>query len=124
MTSALIKRDHFDVFDIFEGLFGPPSAAPKMLREDIQQTDEAWIIRIDMPGMTVAVELDGDVLKLSGRRMLKDSSDSIERSFTLPDTANKEGISAVYENGVLIVTVPKRPAPKKPEPRSIDVKVV
>lgn len=34
--------------------------------------------------------------------------DGFERSFKLPATVNQEAVSAVYENGVLLITLPKK----------------
>jgi len=118
--NALVKREPFDIFDLFGGFFGPPR---KFLDEDIQETDEAWIVSIDMPGMEVSVQLDGSTLSLSGERRLRSEMDRIGRSFTLPSTADKEKISAAYENGVLVVTIPKRAPPEKQAPKSIEVKL-
>lgn len=49
------------------------------------------------------------------------SSYSFTRSFTLPDTANPEAISAAMDRGVLTVTVAKREPKPKPEPKRIAV---
>ena len=38
--------------------------------------------------------------------------DSFSRPFTLPDSANLEGIKADYRNGILTVLVPQRPDAK------------
>jgi HSP20 family protein len=34
--------------------------------------------------------------------------ESFKRSFKLPNSVNQDGISAVYENGLLLVTLPKK----------------
>ena len=34
--------------------------------------------------------------------------DSFKRTFTIPETVNQDSISAVYQNGVLYVTLPKK----------------
>jgi HSP20 family protein len=41
-----------------------------------------------------------------------------ERSFTLPETADGDSVSAKYDLGVLAVTIPKK---AKPAPRKIEV---
>ncbi len=105
---------------------------------DIVETPTAFHLHADAPGMTpeeVKVELHEGTLTISGSRKLaredKDasgkvwrserSSYSFARSFTLPDTANAEAISASMDKGVLTVTVPKREPPAKPEPKRIAV---
>ena len=44
-----------------------------------------------------------------------------ERRFKLPETVTQEAISAGYANGVLTLTLPKKPEAKKPEPRKISI---
>ncbi len=45
---------------------------------------------------------------------------SFERSFTLPETVETEGITAQYTNGILHVSVPKKEV-AKPELRQIEI---
>jgi HSP20 family protein len=47
-------------------------------------------------------------------------SHSFERSFTLPETVETEGINAQYINGILHVSVPKKEV-AKPELRKIEI---
>eukprot|EP00798_Chlamydomonas_sp_ICE-L_P025345 gene25345-11004_t len=43
------------------------------------------------------------------------------RTFTLPETANPDAITASMDKGVLTVSIGKRPEPAKPEPKRIPV---
>ena len=65
--------------------------------------------------------MDADVLSLSGERH-SETSDEYEglkrverisgkfyRRFTLPETADAEGITAKSNNGILEITIPKQP---------------
>lgn len=45
------------------------------------------------------------------------------RKFALPEDGDRDKISALYEDGVLTVTVEKRPLPQPAEPKTIEVKV-
>ncbi|MCI7805558.1 MAG: HSP20 family small heat-shock protein [Spirochaetales bacterium] len=45
---------------------------------------------------------------------------SFERSFSLPESADEERISADYKNGILLITIPKK---EKALPRRIEVKI-
>jgi HSP20 family protein len=42
------------------------------------------------------------------------------RSFTLPETVNREGISADYKDGVLRLRLPKR---EEQQPRRVEIKI-
>jgi HSP20 family protein len=46
---------------------------------------------------------------------------TFSRSFTLPDNAKDEGVSASLANGVLKVTVPKAEPVPRPAPKRIQV---
>lgn len=84
----------------------------------MKENDKAYLISIDLPGMDkkdISIETSGNRLIVSGER--KEESESKEgskksyrqfhQSFTLPDDANLETISATSTNGVLKITVPK-----------------
>ena len=75
------------------------------------------------------IELDNDVLIISSEVKKENESkeenysrrefsvSSFKRAFTLPETVDKEEINAVYEGGILKLTLPKReealPKPKR-----------
>jgi HSP20 family protein len=84
----------------------------------IKESNKAYLISIDLPGMDkkdISIETSGNRLMISGER--KEESESKEgskksyrqfnQSFSLPDDANLEAISATSTNGVLKITVPK-----------------
>ncbi len=118
------------------------SYAPKA---DVVETKESYILEMDLPGYTedsIDIDIKDRVLTVSkieeARQseekaeekdekseasekeqpvfLLKERTDcSFKRSFKLPQDADEENISARLKNGVLAVTVRKRPAvqPKK-----------
>ncbi len=84
----------------------------------MKESDKAYLINVDLPGMDkkdISIETSGNRLIVSGER--KEESESKEgskksyrqfhQSFSLPDDANLEAISAISTNGVLKITVPK-----------------
>ena len=91
---------------------------------DIIEEQDAFLLRADVPGVDNAdidVSMDNGVLSVSGERRAEDREEDtgtqrIERAtgrflrrFTLPDTADAEGITAKSRNGILEVTIPKLP---------------
>ncbi len=102
---------------------------------DILEKDGNLILRAELPGLSekeIALKVDGNVLTLSGERKLENedkrdnfhrierSYGAFSRSFTLPETADREKISADYKNGVLTVTVPLKAEAK---PRAVPISV-
>ncbi|KAF5843509.1 HSP20-like chaperone [Dunaliella salina] len=118
----------------------PFAAATSYHPMDIVEHPDRFTITADAPGMTpddVSIEVQDGMLKVSGQkkggventeeqagtRMHRSERtfSSFTRSFTLPDSAKEEGISATLTNGVLSVNVPKEPTRKAAEPKRITV---
>jgi HSP20 family protein len=101
---------------------------------DIYTVDEGIMILADMPGVSendIDITLEKDVLTISGF-VSASAPDGYElahseygvgdyqRSFTLSDQIDQDGIEARLENGVLSLSLPKAPEAKA---RKIAVKV-
>lgn len=105
---------------------------------DIVETDKAYELHTDAPGMTpedIKVEIHNGVLTVSGEHKseskTKDEKGKVwrqertfskfSRQFTLPQNANEDQITATLDKGVLKVAVAKMPEPEKPAPKRISV---
>jgi len=106
-----------------------PVWAPRM---DLLETDEAFRIRLDVPGTSkedVAISYEDNQLTVRGSRPTR-SEDGEEyiraerpsgpfyRSFSLPESVNADEIHATQEEGVLTIFVPKSETVK---PRQIEI---
>ena len=102
-------------------------------RVDIHEEDERFVVTADLPGVEgkdIEITAEKGVLTLKGERRSekkssKDGYESIERAsgtflrrFTLPESVDAEAIKASHVNGVLEITLPKRPTE---QPRRIDI---
>jgi HSP20 family protein len=102
---------------------------------DLLETDEHFVLRADLPGMReedVAIELEDNVLTLSGERnaehedrqegyfRVERAFGSFARSLTLPRGVDAEAVTAAFDNGVLEVRIPK---PEERKPRKISIGV-
>jgi len=102
---------------------------------DIREGQEAWYVDIDAPGIdreAFAIEVEDGVLSVQAERKAPQAKEgerfhrherrygAFTRTFRLPDTVDGNGIEAAYTNGVLTLTLPKRP---ETQPKRIDVKV-
>jgi HSP20 family protein len=126
---ATMKQDLDRVFDrFFEPTFWPLGNAP-MAPEgiweptlDFSETEKDFIVRLEAPGMArddFDVDLDRNLLTLSGKReFLKEDKDEeylwqerkagrFVRTIRLPVPVQETKVEAVYNNGVLIVKLPK-----------------
>jgi len=101
---------------------------------DIHEEAERFVVVADLPGVDgkdIDITADKGVLTIKGERRSekKSSQDGYERveratgtflrRFTLPESADAEAIKATHVNGVLEVTIPKRP---QEQPRRIEIK--
>lgn len=98
---------------------------------DVVESNDAIDFHCDVPGFKsedLEVEVGDGVLTIRGRRRLEASGDervipgrrnrAFVRSFTLPEIADAENLSARLADGVLSVRVPKQP---KARPRRIEI---
>src|SRR5512138_146764 len=90
---------------------------------DIYETKNELVLKADIPemdGKDVSIKVEDNVLTLGGERKMsnevKEESyhrierayGSFSRSFTLPQTVDRDQIKAAYKDGVLKVTLPKK----------------
>jgi len=101
---------------------------------DIHEEAERFVVVADLPGVEgkdISITAEQGVLTIKGERRSekkssKDGYERVERAagtflrrFTLPDSVAAEAIKATHTNGVLEVTLPKRP---EVQPRRIEIK--
>lgn len=120
-----LNRGLFPFFNGFirdeEGL--EVSENSRLPRTNIQETDKDFVFSMEMPGLTkkeVEVSLENNVLlvkgekteeKTEGQNLLRREIRSVkfERSFRIGDGIEQEQIKAKMDNGLLTVTLPKKP---------------
>ena len=118
--------------DIFNTLFSVSKFPPV----DIYENDKGYVITAELAGYDedkINIFAEKHVLHIASdeHENAKENSDrkylikersvkSFERSFTLPEDANEENITASYKMGILSVFIPKMP---KIEPKKIEVKI-
>jgi HSP20 family protein len=101
---------------------------------DMYQTDNEVVVKASIPGIKaeeVQINVTGDILTLRGEvKHEEDRTDrawhirehrfgSFERSVGLPTTVKSDKAEAVFENGILTITLPKADEVK---PRTINIK--
>jgi HSP20 family protein len=101
---------------------------------DILEKDGNLILRAEVAGVEekdIDLKLEGNVLTLKGEKKQEHKEDHnnyhrmesfyglFTRSFTLPETADRDQIKADFKNGILTVTIPQKPEVR---PREIPVK--
>ena len=124
---------------VFERFFGDSDAdsssvvtAQWVPRVDIREEAERFVILADLPGVDPAqieINMDKGILSIKGERKAEEADGTrysrqerahgvFFRRFALPESANPDGIAATGRNGVLEISIPKRP---EASPRRINV---
>ncbi len=101
---------------------------------DMYQTDNEVVVKASIPGIKteeVQINITGDVLTLKGEvnqdeerkerawHIREHRFGSFERSVALPTAVKSDQAEAVFENGILTITLPKADEVK---PRTINIK--
>ena len=120
-----------DLDRLMERFFEPtfwPAGAPRTMEAmweptlDFSETEKEFVVRLEAPGMTrddFDVDLDGNLLALSGKRELRSEEKGEDflyrerqegrflRTIRLPAKVDEKKVEAVYTDGVLTVKLPK-----------------
>ena len=134
--------DLFDDFDhdFFRG-FGRPERmlygknAARMMKTDVKETADGYELAVDLPGMKkdeIHLDLQNGYLTISTQKNLENKEEkngkllrqerytgTMQRSFYVGDNLTEEDVQAKYEDGVLMVKLPKKEAQKVPEKKQI-----
>ena len=143
--TRIVPRRHqslFDPFmsDPFDALFSnmpAPQATPNLMRTDIKENEGGYEIVIDLPGFdkeNVTAELKEGVLKVSAKTSTENEentgtflrrerfSGQCSRQFYVGDDVEEADVKARFDNGTLLITVPKKvEQPKLEEARTIQI---
>lgn len=139
LFNPTFTSDVFDAFDRGLGLFAPVSSSTVLApRVDVRETNQAYLMEIDLPGMTekdVEISLKDRILTIASLQETKTEdkqkdenteylirerrTSAFTRRFTLPEDINSENVKAEFKNGVLTIDIPRRP---ETQPRQITIK--
>lgn len=143
ISSELARFDPFwDVDDMFNGfmmrpfsLFREGMEIEPQIKMDVKEADGKYLVNAEIPGVNkddIHVTIDGNRVSISaeikqekeakeGERAIRceRSYGMASRSFTLADEVDQGKVEAKYNNGVLELTLPKKPgSPRKEIPIS------
>lgn len=112
--------------------FGTANAAAPV---NIRESAKAYIIEVIAPGMDKAdfkVSMDNNLLTISAEKKTENNEEgerivrreftyrSFARTFTLDETIHSDSIRAKYDNGVLLIELPKKEEAKV-QPKEISI---
>ena len=133
------RRNNFDLFDDFfdDGFF--PKKERNLMRTDIKEKKNEYVIDIDLPGFSkenINLSLKNGYLDVSAK--VEQNNDDEEeskfvrrerfygecsRSFYVGEDITEEDIDAEFKNGILKIEIPKKEEVKKAdETKQIEIK--
>ena len=115
------NNESYDLFDVFDDFFKPMFFdETKELKTNIKENETNYELELALPGYNkdeIKVSLENGYLTVSAERQKKEEngkkylrreiSESTSRSYYVGSEITKEQIKAKYENGMLVLCVPK-----------------
>ncbi|MCF7922868.1 MAG: Hsp20/alpha crystallin family protein [Candidatus Marinimicrobia bacterium] len=104
----------------FDNVFGDFSMSPAL---DFREENDKYIVEVELPGAensSVDISVENNILNIkaeTNQNLKNDKSNykrserftgKMQRSLTLPEDADSDGLTSQLENGVLIITIPKQ----------------
>ncbi len=126
----ITRYDPFnDMEDLFKGFWLKPmrfeSEQQLSIKMDVSENDTSYVVRADIPGVKkedIKVSIDGNRVSIraevkkekeekKGERILRSERyyGEVYRSFTLNQDVDQKDVTARYKDGVLELTLPKKP---------------
>jgi HSP20 family protein len=142
MTARPVRRfEPFREFDQLQAQMGellesalagaPGEGAPWIPAVDIEETDDAWIVEAELPGVDkkdVDIQMNDSELVVRGEIKERERAGILRRRtrrvgefefrVNLPGQTDAEQIDAKLDGGVLAIRIPK---PQETQPRHIEI---
>jgi HSP20 family protein len=114
--------------ELFRGFFRPVRAdiAPMTIKMDVAETGNLYVVKAEIPGVAkddIQISIEGNQVTIGaevkrqsetkeGERVMRRERyvGSLHRAFTLPMEVDETASKARYDNGVLELTLAKKPA--------------
>ena len=134
-------REMMTLREAMDRLFDDAFTRPLSLRDgwsapaiDMYQTDDEIVVKAALPGIKpeeVQINITGDVLHIKGEMKYEEEKNekawhmreqgwgAFERSVALPTDVVTDRAKAEFENGVLVITLPKA---EEVKPKTINIK--
>jgi len=134
--ALLVKPEPFsrEIDRVFDAFFGQTDQARRWVPPmDLVEAEDHFVLKADLPGLgegDVNIEVQDGTLTISGERKseheqrekgwyrIERAFGSFNRSLTLPDGVDPDGIAASFSDGVLELRIPK---PEERKPRRISI---
>lgn len=122
--------------DFFNGVPARTNFGGTLPPVNVKETEDDYLLELAVPGLKkdeFKVEINDGILTIEAERKVENeeskegytrrefSFTNFTRRFTLPETADETNISAIYTDGILTVTLPKKEEAKPQPARLIEI---
>lgn len=129
------RRRREDLVDVFDEIFGP-DFWNRGMSTDIQETDDAYLMEIELPGydkdnievelkdnlLTITAKIDEEVEEEKQNYIHRERKQgTFQRCFSIDQNVDPEIIEAEFKNGILNLKLPKKQKGNG-DKRTIDIK--
>lgn len=136
MNTVKQNRSAFPMDELFRDILGGTQYLNRAIPPvNSIESDAAFIIQLSAPGFKkddFKLEVDNDTLIISANAAEAEEVEGkftrrefrpipFKRTFKLPQTVNQDSINAVYEGGILNITLPKKEEAQPKEKRMIEI---
>lgn len=138
MNMMMIPRNNFDLFDDIFGDAFFKKENDKLMRTDIRETEEGYVIDVDLPGYNkedIKIDVTDGYLTINAKMNQEKNDENkgnyvrrerfygeCSRSFYVGESVEAEDIKAAFKNGILSLEIPKVDEEKKlPEKKYIEI---
>lgn len=133
------RRNDFDLWDdFFNDPFFSSRKEMKLMKTDIREKDDKYLLDIDLPGYSkedIKISVENGYLTVSAKK--EESKEETEkgsyikkerysgecqRSFYIGDDIEAEDVKASFKNGILTLDIPKKEDQEKlPEKKYVEI---
>lgn len=134
----LVPKSNFDLFDDIFGDSFFIKNENKVMKTDIRERDNSYIIDVDLPGFNkddIKIDVTDGYLTINAKMSSEDKEEKNEkyvrreryfgecsRSFYVGENVESENIKASFKNGILSLEIPKVDEKEKlPEKKYIEI---
>ena len=134
------RRNDFDLWDdFFNDPFFSSRKEMKLMKTDIREKDDKYLLDIDLPGYSkedIKISVDDGYLTVSAKKESNDEekddkgnfirrerfSGECSRSFYVGENIEAEDVKASFKNGILTLDIPKKEDQEKlPEKKYVEI---
>lgn len=120
-TTQLFPATFFSLKDLLNSIGNDTCHAKSVPASFAQEKENAYELEVELPGVRkedIEIHFENKVLSVSAIRKRGEAEWKFKRDFRVSENVDTENVKASYENGILLLELPKK---KQPEVKKIEI---